>query len=465
MNKQDGIIVRFEHSNEQQLGKITKVVGLIRAKSIVSIIDYLDLDANPRNSKTGPVTDAIQDSIRTDSDLFPFKTKGILLAASSYERLERNRYKIKIVNSDLEGILDGGHNTLAIGLFVLQEAFLSADKAFPRGGKNWDAFKELWDNNHDLVMDYLQVCSRNKEPGENGPLDFFIPVELLLPSDPDDFDCVETFKTSLLDINQARNNNVQLNVSAVANQRGYFDDLKSIMEKHNKELYQRIEWKTNAGGEVKVEDIIALTWIPLSLLEPVNDKDGKRVEPPVATKTYSGKALALKAFERFMSSPEVTYTTDYRVELKNPSVVSAFEIAVQLPELYDYIYEKLPELYNAADGSFGRITAVKKMNERRNVKKTPFLGRDIKTLSPDGFVAPLVYGLYALMEVKGEGKDARVVWKTDPWEFLYDNLPAIVARYREVFAPWNWDPQKVGKAPQSYKQVIDYYKMALAGIL
>jgi len=466
MSTKKSITVRFEHSNEQQLGKITKVVGLVRAKSIIDIIDYLDLDANPRNSKTGPVTDAIQDSIRTDSELFPFKTKGILLAASSYERLERHRYKISIVNTALEGILDGGHNTLAIGLYILQEAFEYANEPFPRGNKTWDIFKELWNDNHDLIDEYRLAIKSQGDVDTPGPLDFYVPVELLLPSDPDDFDCVETFNANLLNINQARNNNVQLVLSAVANQKGYFEDLKSIMEKHNKDLYERIEWKTNAGGEVKVEDVVALTWIPLSLLEPVTDSDGKRVDPPVATKIYSGKALALKSFERFMSSPEVTTdTADYRAELKNSAVVSAFHIAAELPELYDYIYEKLPELYNAADGKYGLITAVKALNERRHVKKTPYLGKEIKTLSPDGFVAPLVYGLYALMEVHGSGKDARVVWKTDPWAFLEKNLPAIVARYKEVFSPWNYDPQKIGKAISSYNQVVDLYKMAYAGIL
>ena len=49
--------------------------------------------------------------------------------------------------------------------------------------------------------------------------------------------------------------------------------------------------------------------------------------------------------------------------------------------------------------------------------------------------------------------------------FLDKNLPAIVARYKEVFSPWNYDPQKIGKAISSYNQVVDLYKMAYAGIL
>ena len=113
------IIIKFDYSNEQTVGKITKIVGLVEAKFIIPIIDGLNLEANPRSAKTGSVTDAIQDSIENDSKVFPFKTKGILLASSQYEKLDRGRLKITPDNPEIEGILDGGHNTLAIGLYII----------------------------------------------------------------------------------------------------------------------------------------------------------------------------------------------------------------------------------------------------------------------------------------------------------------------------------------------------------
>lgn len=71
------VIVRFTDSYEQKVGDIKKIVGLMSPKSIIKIIDTLDLDANPRNSRLGSVTDAIQASIRADElshtqKLFPF---------------------------------------------------------------------------------------------------------------------------------------------------------------------------------------------------------------------------------------------------------------------------------------------------------------------------------------------------------------------------------------------------------
>ncbi|MGI6220642.1 MAG: hypothetical protein ACOYIP_02020 [Coriobacteriales bacterium] len=468
MGNKDGIIIRFEHSNEQELGRIIKVVGVIKARYLIDIISYLDLEANPRNSKTGPVTNAIQESIATGPELFPFKTKGILLAASQYECLERKRYRIEIVNPELEGILDGGHNTLAVGLYILSHALEFAGSSLPTGSMNWDEFKELWDKNTDLINDYVAHTKHDDHNDDFGSLDFYIPIELLLPKDPDDHACVEMFNNNLLDINAARNNNVQLTVGTVANQRGYFDSLKVIMQHHDPDLYERIEWKVNDGGTIKIENIISLAWIPLSLLDPVRDSSGKLVEPPAAKNIYSGKAQSLKSFERFMSSPEVSLDStldNYKTELKNPSVVSAFEIAVQLPELYDYIYEKLPSLWNKSDGNYRNITAVRKLNNSRKVLETPFLKRTIETISPDGYVAPLVYGLRALMGLEYENGYPVVRWKKDPHVFLEDNLLAIVRRYKDVFDPWDWDPQKIGKAISSYNQVEDSYKMALAGIL
>ncbi|MBC3514916.1 hypothetical protein H8K20_00735 [Neobittarella massiliensis] len=462
--KKPSIIIKFDCSGEQTVGEITKIVGLTRARFLISIIDALDLEANPRSAKTGPVTDAIQESIENDPRVFPFKTKGVLLASSRYDRLERNRIRITPESPEIEGILDGGHNTLAIGLYILNRAMQHKGIPLPRNTKTWDVFKELWQKNRDIVDEYLDMLRR--EP-DNDALNFFVPIELLVPRDAEDGGCVESFKSDLLEICAARNNNVQLQVSAKANQRGYFDTLKSLMESYDADVNRRIEWKTNDGGEVKVQDLVALAWIPLSLINPVRDCDGRTVEPVSPQKIYSAKGSCLSQFERLMSSPEVTLEvdSDYRRELFNPEVLSAFEVAVQLPKLYDYIYEMFPKFYNFAGGSYGRITAVKRLNENRREKKVPFTAKTVETLSPDGFIAPLVYGLQALMENAVVDGHSVIRWKQEPMDFLRANLEKVVVYYAGIFSMCDYDPQKIGKNAQSYTQALSGYKMTLAGIL
>lgn len=278
-----------------------------------------------------------------------------------------------------------------------------------------------------------------------------------------------TFRNKLFDICEARNNNVELQTSAKANQKGYFEDFKALMKKRNSSLESNIEWKNNDGGEIKVQDLVALAWIPLNLVEDIHDSEGKSIDAIAPNKLYSGKGSCLKHYEKFMSSPDVTMnqTEDYRAEIKNSEVISALEIAVQLPELYDYIYEKFPEYYNSTGGSYGKISAVKKLNEKRKNIRTPFTGRKIATMSPDGFIIPLVYGLQSLLERTVSKDGSKIHWKNDldPMVFLSDNLEKIINRYKEIFPLCEYDPQKIGKATASYNQALDTFKMAYAGLL
>lgn len=464
VRKNEGVIIKFDFPGEQTVGAITKIVGLVKVRYLIPVIDTLDLEANPRSSRTGPVTTAIQDSIETDELLFPFKTKGILLASSQYERMERNRIRIMPENLVIEGILDGGHNALAIGLYILKRALDYAGGALPGGGKTWNEFKQLWERYRDLVDTYIADTRKNPDIDA---LDFFVPVELLIPRDSEDVACVESFKNDLLEICAARNNNVQLQVSDKANQRGFFDELKELMDKRNPQVSSRIAWKTNDGGELKAQDIVALTWIPLNLVvqgTDIRDHNGRIIEGIGAQNLYRNKGICLQQFERLMSSPEVTEKAreDYKHGLSNEKVRSALKIAADLPELYDYIYEMFPKYYNATGGHYGSIAAVKKLNEKRKDKRSPFTNRQIETLSPDGFIVPVVYGLQALMK---RNDDGTVDWKKPPMEFLEQNMEKIVESYSGLFSMCDYDPQKIGKNAQSYAQALSAFKMAYAGIL
>ena len=446
-------IVRFEQMAQQTVGDITKIVGLVRVKDVVSIIDNLDLEANPRSSKTNAVTDAIQNSLDSDTSLFPFKTKGILLASSEYKLLDRGRITIKPKDRAIEGILDGGHNTLAIGLHILRNSMEYCGQTLSSKVRRWNEFKDAWSENRGLVDIYLDHL--REEPDPLNTFNTLVPVELLVPRDPSDPVCAEKFRNNLLDICDARNTNVQLSLVAKDNQSGLFDELKEIIEAENPFLKGRIEWKPNEGtGEIKVQDIIALTWIPLSLVQGVHDESGREIQPPSPVKLYSGKGSCLSQYDKLMMSSDVTEQSgdDYKRILVNEEVASAFKVAADLPKLYDYIFANFPDAYNANQGKYGRITAVKNLNERRNNLVTPFEGEVVEAISPDGFMAPLVYCLVALMErAEVEGGKYVIRWRVgDPLAFLKKNLTKITEKYKGVFDVCDYDPQKVGKSTLSY---------------
>ena len=160
----------------------------------------------------------IQETIKNTPALFPFMTQGVLLASSNYERLERGRVRIIPNDPNIEGILDGGHNTLAIGLYILEQALAYHGESLNSSSKTWDMFKDLWETNRNFVESYL----KDTQSGEaENDLDFLVPVELLVPRDINDTSCVFGFTNNLLEVCEARNNNAELQLAAKANQKGY----------------------------------------------------------------------------------------------------------------------------------------------------------------------------------------------------------------------------------------------------
>lgn len=449
------LVLKFQKVAEQELEQVTRVIGVIKIKHLIDVIDKLELEANPRDAKVGSVTSSIIESLEKTPDLFAVKSKGILIAAAECFRGDRNRYAISINDSSVEGILDGGHNTMAIGMYVLQQVLGEEATKQLKKIKVWHEFRDVWKSNKSAIDEYRQNLDDNQTE-----FDTLIPVELLIPSSGEVAD-IDLFSRALLDICAARNNNVQLRTEAFANQQGFFDDIKSIIASRDNELAERIEWRPNEGGDIKVADVISLLWIPLSVLlknETILDEDGRKVEAPNATQLYSSKGECLTRFERLMSSPSVSTSSngDYRRELKNIKVKSALDMAYDLLRIYDQVCLDLPSAYNKV-GIYGRITAVKKMNSKSG-GKTKFLSKKLDTKSPEGFLIPLVYAAKALINVKPDGT---LEWKTDPIKFFQEHLEDVVVRYQQIIEVMDYDPQKVGKKDLSYLTAIDGFEKAL----
>lgn len=461
------IIIRFTDHFTQTVGNIKRVIGLVPAKHLIPIIDTLDLDANPRNSRLGNVTDAIQASIREDETtvsqkLFPFKSKGILLATSAYDTLDRGRFRLTFEShDDVEGILDGGHNTLAIGSYILNAAEAALDKRAPKKSEVmiWEGFKNTWTDHRDDIEKYLELI-RDDKPAlmEKGisTLGFSIPIELLVPTDPFDALCVEQFRTSLLEICDARNNNAQLTQGTKGNQEGLFDAFKGLFAEKDTVFANNISWKTNDGKSIKSRTLIALSWIPLSLIS--SKVTNGEIDPPNPSLIYNSKEKCQEKFLQLMRDDRVTISAgSARRELKNPQVVSALKVATDLPELFDTIYSLFPKYYNE-NGNYGRISAVKSLKNKRGEYPTPFFGHKAANPVPEGFIYPLVCGLRALMAVDDKGN---VYWKTNPRKFLEsDAFKNAVIEYSGVIQQSDYDPQKVGKGAFSYTAAENSMKLA-----
>ncbi|MFO0110524.1 MAG: hypothetical protein ACK52W_08340 [Alphaproteobacteria bacterium] len=434
------VIIRFQSVCDPKDQMVRRITGFVPAKHILNLIEIADLQANPREAKVGNVTDDIIDSIKNTPELFPFKTKGVLIAASEVRELERNRYELNFSDSTLEGILDGGHNMLALGVYFVEQAF-GDDTA--RKIKTWEDLKNFWDANKDEIHEIKDS------------FDFLVPVEVLCPRNAKDKD---DFLDSIHDICVARNNNRQLKEETKANQRGFFDFIKN--ECLDSFIEENVEWKTNTGGRIKVSDIVALAWIPLLKLElPATIQ---RVQ------LYSSKGKCIDTYNRLFEDTNIASSASGTYTLNDKNIKSALKLLSDLPSLYDLIYQKFPEAYNKNDGSFGRIESVrfydsKKVGDKnpkylKKAPKTLFYEKEVSYSYPDGFIWPLVYGLSALIKKDSEGQ---ILWSTDPYKFIEENLVEILKQYKTVIDVAKWNPQNVGKQDGFYQIALSAYESIL----
>ncbi len=172
------------------------------------------------------------------------------------------------------------------------------------------------------------------------------------------------------------------------------------------EIAKRVEWKSNDGGDVKIRDIVALSWVPLNLMELPEG-----VSKPRVVDIYSQKGKCSAAFDTLMENPEVSKQIgDGTFELYNQKIGKALAVAGTMPVLYDLIYREFPSAYNESGGRFGRLSSVKMASDMKTKPVTAFSKTPVQYSYPDGFIMPLVYGLSALMDTDGDGV---VVWKVE----------------------------------------------------
>ena len=460
-------IIKIENPSLRVLNNIRRITGFVKVRGLIDIITNLNLDANPRNAKKSPVTKDIIETIRETPELYPFKSKGILIGASECVELERNRYSLSFQNLKLEGILDGGHNTLAIALYLLEESillsnnpkFIAEKQKELNRVKTWDEMKKFWGK-------MIRSVSNLKQK-ESDALDALVPVELLVP-DTDSEENIHDFLTSILLICAARNNNVQLRDETLANQDGVFDSLKEILERQIPDVYDKVSWKTNQLGDIDIRFLISLVWIPLGVA--LKHLDGKgtltSIKPLPGTTAYSSKSEAVKRYRELIKakdiSEKVTGGDKNTWVVRNSYIKSALEMVPTVLKVYDYVYENFQDAYNKNDGKFGRIEAVKNESKQRRNFITPCGRKNIegpeKMVPPAGYMMPVVYGLRELVKVDEESET--LSWAVDPMKFFGEisNLTKIVGSFMGNMRDVGFDPQRVGKGDSPYSQVANTVK-------
>lgn len=435
------VTIHFENNNvsEQVQGSVRRIIGFVTAKSLVKIFNAENnLTPNPRVAKRGPITKSIIETIETDKENFPFMTKGVLIGTSSFEKKNDHAYQLNF-EEEYEGIIDGGHNTLALGLYFLSKLEDLPAQELSKAS-NWHTFSELWQDHKDRVSDLIV----SDDPQIIDDLNFVMPVEILVPAQ-DSEEERRNFKQSLTQISMARNRSVQLKSEALAYRDGLYDYLKEQLEIKG---LSDIEWRMNEGGAIKSRELIALSTIVLGRTLPLTDEEGE-IKPLAITAPYNSKQSCVDHFNRILESPEVSHEIEegFRKEIVNERVMSALRLAADIPRIYDYIYAEFPNAMNASKKAFGGWATVKHDDAGF---KTKFYGETTKYSYPDGYIYPLLSLLRYLVEDDEEGL---LRWKQDPIEFFETHLTNKADQYANYIDMLAKNPQIVGKSLPTYKSV------------
>ena len=433
------ITIKTECFCIQEHSKINKVLATVNSKNLAKLISVVGLTANPRKSKKNKITDAICDTLRTSPTDLRFKSKGMLISTSSCIQRERGRFTLSFENESYEGVLDGGHNMLAVGLFILEEFFGDQVPAELRKIKTWDTFIELWHKHSEELSEILDL------------FDFEMPIEIIFPTEEYHAD----FPDAIFEISDARNNNCALSSGAKADHKGHYEILKKELDD---EISENVEWKDGEGKRIKRADIVVMSLIPLLALQ-----EAKKLKPNVPQinpiSLYSSKGKCVETFSLFLE----TYS-DENGKITDELFLSAMKLLKELPRLYDIIYKNFPDAYNENSPGFGRIKCVKKYEEGKNgssyLKKPPltkYYEEDCTAKYPDGYIMPIFTALASLMKIENN----QLKWKMDsPENFLESNLSKGIKLLVHTIKDNSYDPNQVGKNKGAYDSVTTMFEFS-----
>lgn len=463
MNNTDIIIKIQSVANAYQDNAVDfplqRVCGFINVKDFAKIMTVAENKVNPRSATENKVVRLICETLNNSPELFWIKSRGILVATKSCQHLDRNRARLSFGDQDYEGIMDGGHNTLAIAKFIIETVHDGKVKI-----KDWNTCKQYWSENHHDIE-----AGIDEEMKEGSRFNFLIPIEIIAPlnealpnvSSEVAMESEEYYRANLPDICTARNTNVQLKETAQGNQRELYKILKENIPDGTE-----VMWKPGEGDGVNSEDVIALACLPLLFLLEKNLLQLNTPAKLSPINIYSSKGKCVEFYKKVITDENVSTPENGEFRIHNRTVESALKLIKEIVIFYDKLYTIFPDMYNAVEGcQFGRIKSVKKDKKTtKSIPCWPHFGTSDKMCKytyPEGFIYPLVCGITNLFSYNEETQT--LDWIVSPDMLTLDDFKTDNAHkaYVSCIKLLSWDPQKIGKNEHSYDTASNLYKQIL----
>ncbi|MDE7474084.1 MAG: hypothetical protein K2M71_00475 [Duncaniella sp.] len=418
--------------------KIQRISSGLSPYHFINLVSIADNKINPRAAKENGITADIRETLETNPALFWLMSKGILIATENCRLLDRDRVELTL-DGEREGIMDGGHNALAIAQYLIRELFPDV-KMF----KTWRECKDFWHKNEE------EIIKRFNDKGGDAKFKFSVPIEIVFPADEDGG--LDEYYESISQICTARNTNVQLKQATQDNQVGIYEVLKE-----NLSCADEVIWKSGQAGKIKVEDVISMAVLPLLFLQGKELLPKDRIHTFNPISIYSQKGKCVDFYGEVLRHPSISEKKEDKYILKDSLVKSALLMVDDIIKAYDQMYLCFPDIYNkkknGKQSRFGGISSVDmKKDKDGNYKKyvkVPFLTVEEKSKYkyPPAFYIPLFCGIRSLMYVDEVTNTLK--WRINPSTLSFSE-PKFKA-YCTHISDHNYDPLKIGKCAGLYE--------------
>lgn len=452
------IIVRVRYAvldNHQEMqtpvSSLQRICGYLNVADFCKLMTAAENKVNPRNARNNPVVRQIRETLEKSPELFWIMSRGLLISTRHCERLERGRLRLSFGDTEREGIMDGGHNALAIAGFLLHHVLGTPYQEV----NEWKDCKACWQQNHAILEKTLLQNLGNF-------FDFLIPIEIVAPlnsSVPWANDALiaksEDFcESHMPDICAARNTNVQIVETAKSNQLGLYELLKEYVPDAS-----QIVWKSGDGKGIKCEDVVALACLPLGQL--IREKglafmgDHATFSP---VSIYSQKSKCVNFYRKVLTDPAVSAEVKSKYIVTHDGVQSALAMVADIMRFFDRLYILFPRMYNKF-GRFGRLLSVQDQKPSSVHFKTT--SETCGYTYPDGFIYPLICALTALMRFNPQ--TGKMEWTRRPSDITDAELcdSGYQETYIESIKALNYEPNKVGKSKLAYSTAEQMFRFNL----
>ncbi len=365
--------IEIKDSSIQTGPKLLKIIGLLTAEELAKLMDVITLRPNPRSPNVNKITKAITHTLEHDPELLQYKTKGILAAGQLLGRQGR-KFNIDFSAPSYGGILDGGHNFLAIVRVMLIDAvrhkYGSLKKEDKRIRKEVDKVRSLrdlidkWKTYGECVKELVVALKSLPEKAKRTDktarkFSFLLPIEIIVPREGT---TDKEVKEIIHEISVARNNNVQLKEVAIAQHKGSYELLKHILPE---EVNSLVQWKSGENQcPIPPTKIVPLALLPLKKLEDVgvlsklasamhacnegDDDSDEAVFPPVKLMAmYTSTAGCVSIYSQVIDA--VANLKEFGGEDEDivDSIVESLGVIRDLPQIWDTLEFKFEDLFTS----------------------------------------------------------------------------------------------------------------------